>query len=428
MLFRPLRHRGFRLLWIGELISQLGDVLYALVFLWLVYDVTKDAGAVGIVGAFEALPVLLFSPWAGAAADRYDRRFLMFASDVLSAILLLGFLGILAINAKPALPLICLFGFLLGAANSVAAPAKMAATPSLVPSDELTETNALQQTTQSVIPLLGNLLAAGLLAAMFRLHPTRAYFIVFGVNALSFLISAVFIRALPPLIPQRDPKETETESEIEQEKDEPRSTRNEIREGLRFVYQHPVLRVALLGNFAISFFIAPFMTAFVVVVKERFEGTPALLALIESGFFVGMGVGAMLTPLLKIDRAGFAFGLCLTLCGLTIAPMGFTHSPWFFTWMNFLCGICIPIASIPLTTLIQKQTPDGLRGRVNSVSSMVNMLITPIGAAIAGLLLKTLRIEGTFLFMAVGFTVASALTLLSKSFRQVRLSDSDTPK
>jgi MFS family permease len=415
MFFRPLRHRGFRLLWIGQLISQLGDVLYALVFLWLVYDVTKDAGAVGIVGAFEALPFLLFSPWAGAAADRYDRRFLMLAADLLSAMLLLGFLGILFFNAKPALPLICLFGFLLGMANSVAAPAKMAATPSLVPSDELTETNALQQTTQSVIPLLGNLLAAGLLATLFRLHPTRAYFIVFGINALSFLVSAVFIRALPPLIPQREAEEA----------DKPRSTRNEIREGLRFVYRHPVLRVALLGNFAISFFIAPFMTAFVVVVKERFEGTPALLALIESGFFVGMAVGAMLTPLFKIDRAGFAFGFCLTLCGLTIAPMGFTHSAWVFTGLNFLCGICIPIASIPLTTLIQKQTPDGLRGRVNSVSSMVNMLITPIGAAIAGLLLKTLRIEGTFLFMAVGFTIASALTLLSKPFRRVRLSDSD---
>ena len=418
MFFRPLRHRGFRLLWIGQLISQLGDVFYALVFLWLVYDVTQDAGAVGIVGAFEALPFLIFSPWAGAAADRYDRRFLMLAADLLSAALLTGFLLLLYKNPKPELPLICLFGFLLGAANSVAAPARMAATPNLVPTDELTEANALQQTTQSVVPLLGNLLAAGVLATIFRLHPTRAYLLVFGINALSFLISAVFMRALPALIPVQEP----VDADKPRSTCKPRSTWQEIREGIRFVYQHPILRVALLGNFAISFFVAPFMTAFVVVVKERFGGTPSLLALIESGFFVGMGVGAVLTPLLKIDRVGMAFGVSLAVCGLTIAPMGFTYSPWVFTLLNFLCGLCIPVASLPLTTLIQRQTPDGLRGRVNAASSMMNMLITPVGAAMAGLLLKTLHIEGTFLFMAIGLTVAPMLTLLSKPFRTIRLS------
>jgi DHA3 family macrolide efflux protein-like MFS transporter len=402
-----LRHAGFRNLWIGQIISQFGDVLYALVFLWMVLEVTGDEGAVGIVGAAQALPYVVLSAYAGTVVDRCDRRLLLILSDLVSAALVLGFVGVLLFDPKPSLWVICLVAFLLGSANVFAGPARSAAIPRLVPQTQLVEANALNSTTQNAMPLAGNVVSAVFLHTIFTVSAALAYVITFSFNAVSFLVSAVFMARLPKMVPKRESA--------------PKSALHDAVEGVKFVVHHPVLGPAMLVSLAMNFFVAPFMPAYVVVAQEKFQGTPGLLAMLDTGFFSGMLIGSLLVFRVQIRRVGLAFSLWLSLASLTVMPMGYIGSPYGFWALNFLCGVMIPLASVPLNTLIQLETPDGLRGRVNSALAMVASMVLPVGMALSGLLIKRMGIEGIFLFMGAGLGISPLLALLFPGYRHAKL-------
>lgn len=400
-----LKQAGFRNLWVGQLVSQFGDVLHRLVFLWMVLEVTGDNKTVGIVGAFEALPFALLSAPAGVAADRYDRRRILLWADIGSAGLILGFVGLLFALPKPALWIICTFAFALGSVGVFAAPARSAAIPRLVPPEMLNDANALNSATQNFMPLAGNALAAVTLKAIFATSSLFAYILTFTFNALTFIVSAVFMLRLPPIEPERDHSQAP-------------SFWRETRESLAYIRQHPILRTALLASFGLNFFIAPFMPVYVVITQKRFHGTPALLALLETGFFVGMLLGSLLMFRFKVRRVGLAFSIYLALAAVTIVPMGYVMSPVAFWILNVVCGVFIPPASVPLSTLIQRETPDGLRGRVNAVQAMISTLIMPVGVAMSAPLMNWLGIGGTFWFMGLGLGICPLLALLSRPFAQ----------
>jgi MFS family permease len=402
-----LSFTGFRDLWVGQIISQFGDTLHMLVFLWLILAITGNPANVGIVGAFEAAPYVVWAAHAGVLVDRHDRRRLLILSDILSAVLVLGFVAILLAQPKPSLWVVCTFAFALGSVNVFAAPARSAAIPRLVPPERLMEANSLNAAAQNTMPLVGNLLSALVIQAIFSLSRKLAYSLTFGFNALTFLVSAIFMARLPPLLPER--KETN------------QSTWEEAKEGVRFVWRHPTLRPLMGGTLALNFFAAPFLPVMVVMTQEKFKGTPSLLAVLETGFFLGMMVGSLLTMRVKIRRVGLSFSLFLALASLMVFPMGFVALPWQFWVLNFFCGVCIPPASLPLNTLIQLETPDGLRGRVNSALGMIAALITPLGMAVSGPLLQKLGVSGTFTFMAIGLLVTPLLPLLSRPYRLATL-------
>ena len=401
--FSLLKLAGFRNLWIGQLISQFGDVLHRLIFLWMVLEITGSTAAVGIVGAFEALPFALLSVPAGVAADRYDRRRIMLMTDIVSAILVFAFAGLMLYNPKPALWIISLFAFLLGSVSVFAAPARNASIPRLVPPEMLVDANALNSATQNAMPLAGNALAAVTLKAIFSVNKLLSYLLTFAFNGMTFLLSAYFMWRLPSI-------------QAEQDKEQKPSFWRETLESLRYIRHHPVLLPALAAGLGMNFFIAPFMPVFVVVTQKRFHGTPFLLALIETGFFLGMIVGSVLMFRFRVRRVGLAFSIYLALAAAAIVPMGYVHSPWAFWVLNVICGVFIPPASVPLSTLIQSETPDHLRGRVNAVQAMISTLIMPVGVALSAPLLLWLGIGGTFWFMGLGLGICPLLALLSRPF------------
>lgn len=402
-----LSYAGFRNLFLGQVVSQFGDTLYWIVFPWLVYEVTGSAGAVGITLAFEALPYVLLSWYAGAIVDRVDRRLVLIWSDVFSAALVTLFAAIVLLDATPALWLVCTVVFLLGCVNVFAAPAKHAATPRLVPEDRLIEANALNSYAQSSMPLIGFALGAGLLGLLNVFTPALMYVAVFLFDALTFVGSALFMAALPSIVPQRD--------------DERKAAWRETLEGLRFVRSNDVLFVSLLLAVGMHMFIAPFMPAYVVVAKDVFDGTPTTLAILEVGFFLGMVFGSLATMVWKPRAAGLAFSIALALAAIPIVPMGFVKDMWVFFVLNLVCGLFVPLAQVPMNTLVQVITPDGYRGRVNSALSMMAAMVMPVGYLLSGVLIAAVGLTGTFAVIGIGFGLTALLGLVSRGFRLARL-------
>ena len=198
-----LKIPAFRKLWLGQAVSQFGDALYFMTFLFMVGKLTGSAAMVGYVGALKALPYLLLGPYAGVLADRVDRKWIMLGSDLLSAFILLALGLIVFVLPSPPIWTIFVAATLLATINVFFLPAKSAAIPNLVPPDRLLEANSLSAATQSMMPLLGLAISATGLGAIYALYPDYFFLSAIIVNSVSFLYSGACIFGLPKIVPDR---------------------------------------------------------------------------------------------------------------------------------------------------------------------------------------------------------------------------------
>lgn len=422
-----LQYRGFKNLFIGQLISQFGDVLYFLVFLWWAGQIAGPAGA-GLVGACSVGTAVVLSLYAGTVADRVDRRKIMFVSDIVCGTMLFGLLALVIVQPMPPLWMLCAFAIMLKCGYVFQMPARGAAIPRLVPEERLLEANSLNMTFQMMMPLVGMALGAFVLGAIFKLSSTLAYEVTFGLNAATFFVSAVFMARLPAIPPERT---TEAKSPF-----------LEAKAGLKFVFGHPIIRTATLVFTGFQFFVGPFMTAYVASAQTTFVGGVSVfgfvlkgapvLAFLEVGFFGGFVLGSAVFYRRPLTRAGIVFPLFMCLSSLAIVPLGFTSSVWVFWALNFACGVFMPFAVIPVETLLQQETPDEFRGRMNAAVGTLTAASAPIAMALGGFFITLIGLDWTYAAMGIGLFLSCLAGLLSPAFRNSRVkavgSDSITPE
>ena len=409
-LLRILELRDFRRLWIGQAVSQFGDALYGLLFLFMVDKLTGQAAMVGYVGALESLPFVLFSPTAGAIADRMDRRRVMLTADVVSAVVLVGLSGLLLVNPTPPIAIVFVAACSLALVNTFFAPAKSAAIPALVPADRLMEANALSSATQSMMPLFGLALSGTVLGLLYKLYPHYFFFAAALLNALTFLFSAANIARLPRLLPKHGEAGK-------------KSALHDILEGFRFLRADAVLSMTLVLNFFFHLCIAPFMVVYIAVNRAWFGGQFGTLAMCEASFMLAMVVSSLVVGRRRYARPTHNYIWGWSLAGLTVVAMAFSRPFWLFAFWNVICGLIIPFAALPLETYVQLRVPDAFRGRVNSAMRMAQRGVAPVAMGLAGWLLDRLGPTKMFLIMGAGISVSALVGLASRPFRTATLSD-----
>jgi len=211
--FSPLSHRGFTLLFSGQLASALGDQAFALALPWTVLAVTGDVAQVALVLAAEAIPRVILLPLGGALADRINPRLVMLLSDIGRAGVV-GALGVTLLLGLPPLWVVALLAALQGAGSGLFLPGSQAILPWTVRNTEIPAANGLMQTilwlTMVVGPVLGGVAVAAQAA------------IAFLVDAVSFIISAITlagIRLLPPDTPGAKASVTDDEVTLHEDSD-----------------------------------------------------------------------------------------------------------------------------------------------------------------------------------------------------------------
>jgi len=416
-----LQYRGFKNLFFGQLISQFGDVLYFLVFLWWAGKIGGPSGA-GLVGACSVGTAVVLSLYAGTVADRFDRRTILFVSDIVCGTMQLALLAVVLLNPMPPLWMLCIFAILLKCGFVFQMPARGAAIPRLVPEERLLEANALNMTFQTMMPLVGNALGALVLGVIFKLSATLAYEVTFALNAATFFVSAIFMSRLPAIAPERAGAV--------------KNAFTEARAGLKFVFGHPVIRTATLVFAGFSFSVGPFMTAYIASAQTTFlsgvslfglrlTGAP-LLALFEVGFFAGFVLGSAAFYRRPLTRAGIAFPVFMALASLAIVPLGFTTSVLAFCLWNFVCGLLMPFGIIPLETLLQQQTPDEFRGRMNAAVGTLTAASAPVAMYLGGYVIEVIGLDWTYAAMGVGLMLSCLGALLSPAFRASKVTSFDS--
>lgn len=403
---RVLRHRSFRDLFIGQSISQLGDALYYVVFMFMVGKITGSAAMVGFVGAVETLPFLLFGGYAGVLADRIDRRKILLWTDWLCALTLALFGAVVFATGQPPVEAIFATAFITSCFRTFFFPAKNAAIPNLVPLDEALEANTLNAMSFNLFFVLGLLFSTAVLSVLYKLSPTLFFGLTVLLNAGSFALSALYIRKLPAIVPER--------------KEEPHPW-TDFKDGLSYIRQRRVLVVLLVAGLFMSLAISPFFVAYVAANNLWFGGQPQTLTFCELSFFVGMIIGSVAVGRLRWQKVGVGYAMGLGVTGIGVALMAVSPVVHVFSIWNFLCGLFVPFADIPVQSYVQIKVEDAFRGRVNSALMMLRAGIMPLGNTLGGLMIAWLGLVGMFLFMGIGMVLVSGLSLLDPAFRRSSL-------
>lgn len=359
--FRSLRVRNFRLFFVGQLISQVGNWLTLVTQTLLVLKLTDSGLAVGLLAATQFGPVLLIGPFAGLIADRSDKRKLLMIVQAL-AMAQSFVLAFLAFLAHPPVLGIYATAFCGGVTVAFDNPARRAFVVEMVPEAEVHNAVSLNSALMTSSRIVGPALA-GLLIT------TVGYGWAFLSDGLSYIavLAALWMMVpgelrLPPVAVRG---------------------RGQVREGLRYVRRVPDLWVPLVVMTIIGTLTFNYQVVLPLFVKRTFGGTDATFTLLYSSFSVGSLAGALASA----RRKSISVRQIVVAAGLFgVADLAFTFSP--VLAVAFPLAVLVGVTSIGFmtasTTMVQVRANPQMRGRVLALQAMVFLGSTPIGGPIVG--------------------------------------------
>jgi MFS family permease len=376
-----LRLRGYPSLLGAQAVSRIGDSVHYVALVALIFSLTGSGLAVSVAVVFEAVPVLLFGAVAGALVDRYPRRRVMVAADLVRC----GLALIMALATS--LPVIYALAFGLALGGVFYGPAYQALLPALVPGRVLGRANALSWSTVQSSHVLGAALGGGAVAV---LGASGA----FVVNAVTFLASALALLRVP------EPPSSGAPAEHS-------SLRREAGEGLRVIRRDPFVR-GLLGVQLLAVLSVGGTGALLVVLAQEQLG----LDTAAFGWLVAaVGMGAFIGPLLfgrLVDRTDSATLIFIPYLvrGIVDAALAFLTGFWLPALLLLLYGVSTSTGGVAYTTLLQRRVPPDYRGRVFAAFTMVWQGGRLASLMLAGFVVDVFSIE-------VLYVSAGALLLLA---------------
>ena len=360
--FRSLRVRNFRLFIAGQLLSSIGTWMQWVAAPWLVLQLTDSGVALGVDTALGSLPILLLGVWGGVIADRFDNRKVQLWTQSLYAVLAFA---LFALDATDVVQVwqVYVLSFLGGVVAAVDMPTRQTFYLEMVGPEDLTNAMSLNTATFTGSRIVGPVIAGAMVATV----GTAPVFLVNGVTYLA-VVAALFAMRVRELHPrERVP-----------------AGKGQVREGIRYVWETPALRLPMLVMAAVFTFAFNFAVLIPLLAVRSFEGDAGtfggLLALMGVGSLAGALVMASRSSRSSVSRlAVFSLALGGLSALLALAPT--LPLVWLVMPMVGAAGIAFMITGN--ATLQLNSSPD-LRGRVMALYTVVFLGSTPIGAPLAG--------------------------------------------
>jgi predicted outer membrane lipoprotein len=382
-LLRPMRHRDFRLLWIGQTVSMIGDGTYYVAVAWLVYqDLGRSAAAFAAVGVAWSLPQLLLLLASGALSDRMDRRHLMIAGDLLRLVSILT-IGILTLADEITIPILLGLVIFYGSGQALFGPAFSSIIPSIVPEDVLVEANSVGQVVRPLAMTIIGPIVGGLLLVL-----GTGWAFVF--DALTFGGSAICIG----LMRARKP--------ADEGPHEPMLP--QIREGIAYVRNETWIFVALVTATVSLFCVwGPWETLMPLVITKDLNGSGVDLAFV----FAAGGLGSVLVGILAAQRGSLGrrpltvMYLAWALGMLMTAGFGLITAVWQGLLVAFVTEGSISLLIVIWFTALQRTVPDRFLGRVMSLDWMISIAGLPLSFAVVGPLAAWIGTDATLILAGV---------------------------
>ncbi|HEX2946060.1 MAG TPA: MFS transporter [Clostridia bacterium] len=388
---------NFILLWQGQLVSILGDVVYGIALGFWVLAVTGSTALMGTMMAASTLPAVLISPFAGVIADRTDRRKLLILMDIIrgAAVVLLA---IAIFNGSKGIWMVFAAGIVLSTCGAFFSPAVSSTIPDIVPKSQLIGANSMMGIIQSGSNIIGN--SAG--GFLFQVLGAPVLFLF---NGLSFVFSAflnIFLR-----IPKVERKEKQ-------------HFFADMKDGYRFVWRFRGLRDMLAIISVLNFVSVVAIVLFLPLFQQTESLGPGRYGIAMAFLTGGMLVAMIATSAIKFapERRFKVFMLSAGIAFICFSATALAENFILMCALIFIGGFFNAIINVFIHSTIQLTVPQDMRGKVFSLVSMLAQSLTPFGMLLGGIL-------GEFFPIRVIIFVCFIVTLVAivpfgfmKSFRR----------
>jgi MFS family permease len=404
--FAALRHRDFRLLWLGQIVSVTGSQMQLAAVNWHVWLLTKSALALGMVGFFRGAPIILCSLAGGVFADAVDRKRLM----IITQSVMLGSATVLTIVTIAGLSRVWPIYLLTAVASAASAfdtPARQSLMPTLVPARDFPNAVSLGVTVFYFAMIGGPSLAGVLLAS----HGPA---LIYGLNAVSYLaviVALIAMRASGRAVA----REGEAASRV---------SFAALKEGLSFVWRTPIIVQTMTLDFAATFFASA--TALLPIFADKIlnVGARGFGLLAAAPAFGAVITGLVMARMGTFRGQGRLVIGSVAVFGLATLAFGLSRVFWLSLLMLALSGAADTVSTVLRQTIRQLVTPDHLRGRMTSINMVFFMGGPQLGEVEAGALAALIGAPLSVVTGGLGSILAALIALFrAKSLMRY---DSDT--
>lgn len=361
-----LWNKNFFLLWQGQLVSVLGDVIYTMALDFWILDVTGSTALMGLLSACTMIPRIVLGPFAGVWVDKWDRKKIIVLTDLIRGIFV-TFVGIAALGGFIKVWMVFVVGIIGGLNSAFFGPAISSSRPDIVPEEKLMKANSVTSLAESGMNMLGSAIGGVLYAAI-----GAPYMFLF--NGISYLFSAfteVFIKI--PKVKREDEEITFVE---------------DFKIGFKFLWNFKALRNTCITSALINFFFNAAAILMVAYFKEmeflgveRYGVAMTILAL-------GMMAGSVTLSVVNIKRQNkfktFKGSLLIFCIGMLFMPL--VQNYGVLLVILFISFFMNAVLNTIFSTTMMQVIPSDIRGKVISIVSTLNMGLTPLGTLLGGFL------------------------------------------
>ncbi|MDD4899178.1 MAG: MFS transporter [Candidatus Omnitrophica bacterium] len=380
LIFRALKHRNYRLFFIGQVVSLTGTWMQMVAMSWLVYRMTNSALLLGLVGFLGQMPSFFLTPFAGVIADRYNRRKILLITQI-SAMLQALVLSFLVMTNSVQVWQVVLLSMVLGFVNSFDIPVRQAFTIEMIENKEdLGNAIALNSSMVNIARLIGPSVA-GIIVATLGEGPC------FLLNALSYVAVIVSLSMMRILGKER--------------RKERRHVLHELKEGFAYAYNFIPIKHILILLSVVSLTGVPYQVLMPIFAKDIFHGGAQTLGFLMSMAGCGALMGAIYLAARKsiigLGRIIAQAALCF---GIGVSVFSFCRNFWLALLLICIAGFSMMVQMAASNTILQTIVEEDKRGRIMSFYSMSFIGITPFGSLLAGILAS--RIGAPFTLLSGG--------------------------
>ncbi|MBI4675067.1 MAG: MFS transporter [Chloroflexi bacterium] len=361
--FHALRHRDYRLLWLGLLISATGTQMQNAAINWHTYEISGSALALGGLGLARLLPIILFSLLGGVVADTRNRRKVMFVTQsvMLSSAFVLGivtWLGVVNVWWIYAL------GAVTAAAAAFDLPSRQSLTPNLVPREDLT--NAI--TLSSMVFQIASIVGPGIAGVLIGQFGVGIIYWINGISYIALLAALLGMKtATPPQLNARD------------------ANFQTMLDGLRYVFRERMIFSTMLLDFFATFFSGA-NTLLPIFASDILKVGPQGFGLLVASESLGSVVTGMIVSLWgDIKAKGVVLLVSVGVYGAATIGFGLSSVFWLSVFFLMLVGAGDTVSMILRSTIRQLVTPDHIRGRMTSINMIFFMGGPQLGELEAGI-------------------------------------------
>jgi MFS family permease len=359
--FRSMSVRNYRLYFAGQLISTTGTWMQSIAQAWLVLQITGSGVALGVTVALQFTPVLLVGAWGGLVADRVDKRRLLVGTQAAAGVLALVLGAVTALGVVQ-LWMIFVLALGLGAVNAVDNPARRAFVVEMVGTEHVSNAVSLSSAMFMAARVIGPAIAGLVIAGL-------------GVSWCFFANGVSYSAAVLAFMAMRE-KEFFAVEPVPKRK-------GQLREGLRYAWSTPALRLVLVLTAVIGTLAFNFQVVLPLLAKETFSGGAETLGVLYAFMSIGSVIGGLVSAHEAQATRRFVLGAALAFGGaLVVAAFAPTLS------LELLVLVPVGAAGIAFTAMsngvLQTECAPEMRGRVAALFTVAFLGSTPIGGPIIG--------------------------------------------